>query len=118
MNAHEFSDAYWTARIAPYALAVALTGLLVSLFWNRPPLGYSIIALFSGALVFFFHALRWRTGRAIFGLAAMASAFVPLFALMSRLRLPEGFQYVATFMATYALGVVFFRHRILRGLKH
>ena len=90
MNAHEFSDAYWTARIAPYVLAVASTGLVVSLFWSRPS-GYLIIAMFSGALVFFFHVLRWRTSRAIFGLAAMASAFVPLFALMSRLRLPEGF---------------------------
>jgi hypothetical protein len=117
MNREQLSDAYWTVRIASYALAVGITGLVISLFWIRPSLGYSLMALFSGALVFLFHLLRWRTGRAIFQFAAMASAFVPLFMLIRHVHFTHGLQYVAIFMVSYALAVSLFRHRVLGGLR-
>jgi hypothetical protein len=104
-------------RFAPYVLALATIGLAASWFWVRPPFGYLAIAILSGALVFAFHVLRWRTGREMFQLAAMASGFVPLFVVMFRLRDTEAFQYLATFILSYTAVVVIFRRRVLSGLN-
>jgi hypothetical protein len=118
MKAHQFADAYWTARFAPYVLATAAVGLVISLFWIRPPFSYFPVAVLSGALVFFFHVLRWRTSREAFQLAAMASGFVPLFIVLSQLHGAAMFQYLAVFILSYTAAVVIFRRRVLRGLDH
>ena len=115
MKAQKFSDAYWTARFAPYVLAAAAFGLVISLFWSRPPFSYFPVAVLSGAAVFFFHVLRWRTSREGFQLAAMASGFIPLFVVLSRLHGAQKFQYLAVFILSYAAAVVIFRRRVLES---
>jgi hypothetical protein len=118
MKAHHFADAYWTARFAPYVLATAAVGLVVSMFWIRPPFSYFPLAVLSGGSVFVFHVLRWRTSREAFQLAAMASGFVPLVIVFSRLHGTAVFQYMAVFVLSYAAAVLIFRRRVLRGLNH
>jgi hypothetical protein len=118
MNARQFSDAYWTVRFAPFILAAAALGLFLSLFWSRPPLSYFPVAVLSGALVFLFHVLRWRSGREAFQLAAIASGFVPLFVVISRLHGAEAFQYLSAFVLSYTAAVVVLRRRVLRGSNH
>ena len=112
------SDLYWTARFAPYVLAVASSALVVSMFWRRPLLSYALLFIASGVFVFLFHVLRWRTGRELFQLAAMASGFLPLWYAMARLQGKitwAAFQYLAIFMITYAVAVVIFWRRLRRG---
>jgi hypothetical protein len=118
MNSPQLSDAYWTARFAPYVLAVAATAFVVSLFWARPQVTYFPVAVLSGALVFFFHVLRWRTGREMYQLAAMVSWLVPSLIVISRLHGTAKFQYLAILVLTYTVAVVFFQRRVLRGLNH
>jgi hypothetical protein len=118
MKAQQFGDAYWTARLAPYGLVAAAVGLATSLFWIRPPFSYLPVAVLSGALVLLFHLLRWRSGRGAFQLAAMASAFGPLFGVLARLPSAEAFQYLALFVLSYTAAVVIFRRRVLGGLNH
>jgi hypothetical protein len=118
MKTERFSDAYWTVRFAPYALAIALGVLVVSMFWALPPLAYLLPGIAAGGLVFVFHALRWRTGQEVFQLAAMVTSFVPLFYLMFRLRgkiTIQEFQYLAIFIVSYTAAVVIFRRRVLKG---
>ncbi len=104
-------------RFAPYALAVAVITLAVSWFWVRPPITYLPIAAFSGALVFVFHFLRWRSGREIFQIAAMAVGLMPALLLSSRLRGLEMVQYLAIFTLSYTLSVVIFRQKIVRFIE-
>jgi|ERR1043166_1327916 hypothetical protein len=118
MKAQQFGDAYWTARFAPYVLGAAAVGLATSLFWIRPPFSYFPVAVLSGASVFLFHVLRWRTGSEAFQLAAMASGIVPLFVVMSRLHSAEAFQYLAVVVLSYNTAVLIFRRRVFRGLNH
>jgi len=118
MNREQYSDAYWTAKCAPYFLAAALAGFAASLLWTFPSFVYIPIGILSGILALYFNVLRWRSGRAIFQLAAGAFAFVPFFFVLHALQgkpMAMTFQYVAVLIATYNTGLVFLRRRILRG---
>lgn len=116
MKTSQFSDAYWTARFAPYFLAVALVSLVASFFWVRPQFGYLLVGVLSGVFVFVFHVLRWRTGRERFQILAMVSGLLPLFVVM-RLHDASTLQYVAALIASYNIAVIFFRGRVLRELN-
>jgi hypothetical protein len=119
MKTREFTDAYWTARFAPYVFAVAIIGLIASFFWFQPLLGFLVVAILFGILLFAFHALRWRTGRELFQVLAIASTLIPLLTILSR---QQGFvanlQYIAAFVASYSIVAIIFRGRILRWLNH
>ena len=117
MKTKQFSDAYWTAHFAPYVFIVAVVALTVSLFWILPHAGYLLIGVLSGVIVLIFHILRWRSGREIFQVAAIAAGILPLFFVLSQLHGTAAGQYVATFIISYTAGVLILRRRILRTLN-
>ena len=98
------SEGYWTTRLAPYVSVGVFVALCVSLSRAVPPLWCMVLGGGSGGLVFLFHALEWRTGRAGFKLAAIASFLLPMFVAVTLSRgsgalLP--LQYVGVYAVAY-----------------
>ena len=119
MNKQQYIDAYWTSRFAPYGFTLAAVGFVASLFWLQPRFVFLLVALVSGSLLFVFNVLRWRTGKQVFQILAMASALISGFFIISRHQsLVADMQYMAAFVASYTILVSVFRGRILRGLSH
>jgi hypothetical protein len=109
------SEAYWMTRLAPYLLAGALAALGLSLIKAIPPMWCMLLGSVCGGLVFLFKALKWRTGREGFEIAAIGSWLFPCFMVIELSRGSGGqprFQYFAIFAAAYFLGVAIFRRQI------
>jgi energy-coupling factor transporter transmembrane protein EcfT len=118
MKTQYVAEARWRSRLAPYVLVAGLLGFGFSLLWVSPLLTYLAMGLVSGALLSFFHIMKWRTGWEGFQFVAIAVTFVPLFVMMhAHSGMGQVCQYFGVFFSVYAGTIVALRRRILTWIQ-